>query len=78
MPYRQVEEEKFFYSTNTPHQWSSGPTVHYFNDRHEKITSLEEAKSLALAAQEGQPGMESYVAVSWGTEIALKNVYEAK
>lgn len=76
MGYEPFEEEKFFFSTRTPHQWSSGPSVHYFNKNMEPLRSLEEAKELALEHQQGAPGLESYVQVSWGVEIALKHSYK--
>ena len=40
---------EFFYTTNHPHQWSSGPSMSTLNpDKgYAKIESLEEAKELA-------------------------------
>lgn len=40
---------EYFYTTDNPHQWSSGPTMSTLNpDKgYVKIESLEEAKELA-------------------------------
>ena len=40
--------KKFFYTTDTPYQWSSGPTLHFYNDEYKPIASIEEAEELAL------------------------------
>jgi hypothetical protein len=42
--------EEFFYTTDYPHQWSSGPQIHTLNPDTNfmtRIASLEEAKALA-------------------------------
>lgn len=39
--------EQFFYTTDYPHRWSSGPSFQTLNDKYVPITSLEEAKALA-------------------------------
>lgn len=45
----ETPKEEFFYTTEYPHQWSSGPQVSTLNpDRDFRpIESLEEAKALA-------------------------------
>lgn len=42
-------KETYFYTTNHPHQWSSGPTMCPLNpdNGYQRIESLEEAKGLA-------------------------------
>lgn len=42
-------KEEYFYTTEHPHEWGSGPTMSTLNpDRgYERIESLEEAKGLA-------------------------------
>jgi hypothetical protein len=42
-------QAEYFYTTNHPHQWSSGPTMSTLNPDKEfaRIESLEEAKVLA-------------------------------
>jgi hypothetical protein len=42
-----TENAKFFYTTATPHRWSSGPTTVPFNDENGYIESLVEARTLA-------------------------------
>lgn len=53
-------EEIFFYTTHTPHKWSSGPVRHTTRNRPDygPIQSLEEAKALA----------ESKAVDSWGED----------
>lgn len=69
----------FFYTTETPHQWSDGPDMHHMNEDGEYISSLQEAEELARKAQSGIPGQEKYVKVSWGTttELDFRYVKEA-
>jgi hypothetical protein len=45
-------EAEFFYTTNYPHRWSSGPTIHTLDidARFERIESLERARELAEKA----------------------------
>lgn len=61
----------FFYTTETPHRWSSGPSMHRMNNDGKYISSLEEAEALAREEQSGLPGQENYVKVSWGTTTEL-------
>jgi hypothetical protein len=42
-----TEGGSFFYTTDTPHQWSSGASISKINDDFGYITSLAEAKALA-------------------------------
>lgn len=65
------EVESFFYTTNTPHEWSSGARLHYRNKENQLIASLEEAKELALSEQVGVYGLAGHVQVSWGVEVKL-------
>lgn len=76
--YDETEQEKFFYTTNTPYQWSSGPVIVYSDDKGKAIVSLEQAKVLALQHHSGVPGTKDYVAVSWGTVTELNLVRQAK
>lgn len=69
MPYTPVPHTVFFYTTDTPHKWSSGANIHKMNKRGEYISSLEEAETLAREAQVGLPGQESYVKVGWGSMV---------
>lgn len=46
----ETPKEEFFYTTEYPHQWSSGPQVFTLNPNkagYPPIESLEEAKELA-------------------------------
>lgn len=64
--------EKFFFTENTPYQWSSGPNLYYFNpETWEEIASLEEAKQLAIANQKGDPGRDDFVRTTYGIEYSL-------
>lgn len=59
--------EQFFYTTDTPHQWSSGQKVISYNIAEGRmIASLEEARELALAARRGRRGYDDYVRTSYG------------
>lgn len=52
-------KEKFFYTVNYPHRWSSGPDMRTYKDGGwEQIESLEEARELA----------EKYSVHSWGDD----------
>jgi len=45
---------KYFYTTEYPHRWGSGPVMNQWNpDKHEYIQSLEEAKAIAEAKAVG-------------------------
>lgn len=60
-------EPNYFYSTDTPHKWSSGASFHdYDPDAGGKITSLARAKELAEKAQVGKWGEERYVKTTYG------------
>ncbi len=65
---RDRKTREFFYTTHTPHVWSSGERVHTLNTSHTPIESLEEAKALALAAQ-NISGDEDCVEVTWGERV---------
>lgn len=60
-------EPGYFYSTATPHQWSSGATFHQYDPEvGGKIASLERAKELAEKAQVGAWGEERFVKTTYG------------
>lgn len=62
--------EKFFYTTDTPHQWSSGPSVHtmWFDEdkKMHTLTSIDEAREAARRARKGKWGEEKYVKTTYG------------
>lgn len=68
----QPEEAEYYYTTSTPHRWSSGPVFHYWDDRGDKIASMERARELALAAQHGEVGEKDYVEVGYGARYKVK------
>ncbi len=76
MSFTPEKVTRYFYSTDTPYRWSSGARIHRMNKTGEYIASLEEAEQLALAAQEGFPGQENYVAVTWGSMVELNFKYD--
>jgi len=60
-------EASYFYSTSTPHQWSSGPRFHQYDpEAGGKIASLERAKELAEKARVGTWGEERLVRTTYG------------
>lgn len=63
-----MTKETFFYTTDTPNHWSSGPVIHTLVPPrfYDKIESLEQAEALAKSVAGGYPGSENYVETSWG------------
>lgn len=59
-------KEVFFYTTDTPHQWSSGATIHIFNSDWQPIESLEQAKELAEKNCVGSSGQHGYIKTTYG------------
>lgn len=64
-------KERFFYTTNTPYKWSSGPSIHYWNlisktDMRE-IASLDEARDLARKHRVHSMGIDC-VTTTYGIE----------
>jgi hypothetical protein len=60
-------EPRYFYTTDTPHQWSSGPRYHEYDpDVQGRIASLERAKELAEKAKVGTWGEERFVKTGYG------------
>lgn len=79
--YSEAQVEKpdpqvtFFYTTDRPHQYTTGPTVtdrDYSNGRSEPIPTLERAKELAEEKRSGVPGSESYVQTTYGCKMEIK------
>lgn len=68
-------QEVFFYTTDTPHQWSSGKNVHESDvmNGYAPIPDLERAKELALSHQVGRAGEKNYVRVTWGVKHEHSN-----
>lgn len=64
-------EQEFYYTTDHPHQWSSGPTYHYWNKNGSLISSIEEAKEMAEAAYVGGHG-DNHCSTTYGVKIACK------
>ena len=59
--------ERYFYTTDTPHQWSSGPFMAFLKPgTFEEIFSLEEAREIAESLRKGRSGQEDYVRTSYG------------
>ena len=44
---------EYFYTTDAPHQWTSGVRLSTLNESYQPIASLEEAKELALLHRKG-------------------------
>lgn len=58
---------EFFYTTHTPHEWSSGAKMHRYDlEKGGPIASLDRARELALAARRGTPGHSGYVETTYG------------
>lgn len=73
---QEQEEARYFYSTHTPHAWSSGPTVHYYWDAPDgfrEVRSLEEAREAALRARSGVMGSESMVVTEYGVTYRTRH-----
>ena len=70
------DKAEFFYTTNTPHQWSSGPVIHYWNGNRE-IESLEEAKALAEQHQVVSYSDDA-VDTTYGVTYRTTKVWHAK
>lgn len=65
--------ERYFYTVETPHKWSSGPRlVTYDLDRGEYIVSLERAKELAIQNRKGKWGQEDFVDTSYGVMYSVR------
>lgn len=58
--------EYFFYTRDTPHRWSSGPSIVTFEDDGSPIASLERAKELAQEKTRGKWGDEDFVKTTYG------------
>lgn len=69
----ETPKEEFFYTTDYPHQWSSGPRICTLNpDRgFRPIESLEEAKELAEKFKVGGWG-ESRCVTTYGVQQIYK------
>lgn len=62
----------YFYTTDYPHHWTSGPSVYTLADStYESLVSLEEAREHAIRHQEGKPGEKDYVATSYGVMFKI-------
>lgn len=61
-----MDKVKYFYTTDTPYAWSSGPNIFYFDENMEYISSLDKAKELALEHRSGKPGEEKYIETNYG------------
>ena len=61
-----ADKAQYFYGTQKPHHWNSGPTLFYLNDDYYPISSLEEARILAAKYQTGKPGYENYIKTTYG------------
>ncbi len=63
----------FYYTTSTPHQWSSGPTEYNYDfEARGPIATLERAQELAEGARRGQWGSESFVKTTYGAKIEIE------
>ena len=56
-------KQAFFYTTDTPHEYSYGRQMHFWTPPPEMrpIASLEEASELAAKAARGKPGYMEYL-----------------
>ncbi len=79
----QVVEEpapikvEFFYTTHTPHEWSSGPNTftYDYGDGHGNggpIATLERAKERAEGARRGRSGYRGYVHTTYGVKSEIE------
>lgn len=71
----EMGNPEFYYSTATPHKWSGGPVMHYWdNETGEKIASLERAKELALKARAGSWGELDFVETAFGVSYKTEGM----
>jgi hypothetical protein len=67
-----MKKERYFYTTHTPYEWSSGPHMSTLNDEYMEIASLEEAK--ALAEKHANPSTSrDCVVTTYGVEYSLED-----
>lgn len=61
-------KQAFFYTTDTPHEYSYGRQMHFWTPPPEMrpIASLEEASELAAKAARGKPGYKGWVRTGYG------------
>lgn len=62
----EMQKPSYFYTTDTPHEWSSGPSVWTRTPKGELIESLEHARQLALDARKGRSGYSGHVVTTYG------------
>lgn len=62
----------YFYTTDTPHQWSSGARILWYDpEEGGRIASLERAKELARKYTVGTWGEERFVKTTYGVSYDL-------
>jgi len=65
---------EFFYTTDTPHQWSSGPRLNFYDsEKRDFIHDFDRARECALKARAGKVGYESHVVTSFGVLIKTRD-----
>jgi hypothetical protein len=67
-----MTEPRFFYTIDTPYQWSQGKIIVRVNDSGEYISSLEEAELLAIKNTSGSPDSDDFVLTTYGVEFTLQ------
>ena len=62
---------EFFYTTDTPHSWSSGATINTLDQKGQwsSIRSFSRARELAEENVRGKFGEENYVTTTYGVRI---------
>lgn len=67
---------RYFYTKDSPHEWSSGPQMLYGDPENEYkwIESLDRARELALAARRGKPGYKGYVITTYGASYPVPDL----
>lgn len=63
--------KRYFYTTNYPYRWGSGPKFHVLNNEYGEIASLEEAKELARQ-HEYKSSSDERCDVSYGVAYTLE------
>lgn len=59
--------KRYFVTTETPHQWSSGPDLLLYDlVNNEYIASLDRAKEIAMEMRKGRWGEKVYTRTSYG------------
>lgn len=82
IPFEQLQEEylqrlaemgrvNFFYTVDSPHRPTSGPSLYHVDARYQNLASVQSARDSALAAQGGSVGNAEYTRVGFGVHVSV-------